>query len=151
MVLSLFPDDVHCLPDFHSLLVVGQVQELCQPGRGIEGDRRLPSEARRLYNQVAGEQTLSHRDSDGHRLNSNSSQLTTQFDILDWQKEFAERAKQDHQELVEHLSEMEAKQDLTNDILLNNNDMLRNLMTMMQTVGVPTHAVATSQSSCLRR
>ncbi|KAJ3547750.1 hypothetical protein NMY22_g1528 [Coprinellus aureogranulatus] len=59
-------------------------------------------------------------------------QLTTQFDILDWQKEHAESAKQDHQELVKHLAEMEAKQDLANDTLRENNDMLRNLMTMMQ-------------------
>lgn len=58
----------------------------------------------------------------------------TQFDILDWQQEYAERAKQDHQELVQHLSAMQAKQDLTNDTLRDNNDMLRNLMTMMQTV-----------------
>ncbi|TEB35454.1 kinase-like protein [Coprinellus micaceus] len=61
-------------------------------------------------------------------------QLTTQFDILDWQKEHTEKAKQDHQELVEHLSAMETKQDLANVTLRDNNDMLRNLMTMMQTM-----------------
>ena len=65
-----------------------------------------------------------------------SVKLTTQFDILDWQKEHTERAKQDHQELVEHLSTMETKQDLANVTLQDNNEMLRNLMTMMQTVSV---------------
>jgi hypothetical protein len=69
--------------------------------------------------------------------------LTTQFDILDWQKEHTEKAKQDHQELVEHLSAMETKQDLANVTLRDNNDMLRNLMTMMQTVS----ALSVSASS----
>ncbi|RXW25178.1 hypothetical protein EST38_g690 [Candolleomyces aberdarensis] len=60
-------------------------------------------------------------------------QLTSQFEILEWQKEFSQRSKQDHQVLVEHLADVQAKQEISNDLLRNNNEMLRTLMTMMQT------------------
>ncbi|KAF5333294.1 hypothetical protein D9611_002226 [Ephemerocybe angulata] len=60
-------------------------------------------------------------------------QLSSQFEILDWQKEFEHKHKQDHYEMVEHLAAVEAKQDLTNAALRENNEMLRTLMTMMQT------------------
>lgn len=60
-------------------------------------------------------------------------QLSSQFDIMDWQREFSCRSEQDHREMVVHLAEIQTKQDLTNDVLRDNNEMLRNLMAMMQT------------------
>lgn len=53
---------------------------------------------------------------------------------MDWQREFSRRSEQDHREMVVHLAEIQTKQDLTNDVLRDNNEMLRNLMAMMQTV-----------------
>lgn len=61
-------------------------------------------------------------------------QLMSQFDIMDWQKEYADRAKQDHQDLVQRLSTIETKQDLATETVLANNDMLLSLMKMMQTM-----------------
>ena len=54
--------------------------------------------------------------------------------------------------MVERLAEIEAKQDLTNDMVRSNNEMLVNLMNMMQLVSFSSfHAVANAyHSRCLQ-
>ncbi|KIK07601.1 hypothetical protein K443DRAFT_128984 [Laccaria amethystina LaAM-08-1] len=53
-------------------------------------------------------------------------QLVTQFEMLEWQKEFEANARRDHAELMESLSDIQADQALAKD-------MIRDMMSLMQT------------------
>lgn len=54
-------------------------------------------------------------------------QLTTQFELLEWHRDFEANARRDHAELMESLSDIQGTQALTND-------MIREMMSLMQTV-----------------
>lgn len=53
-------------------------------------------------------------------------QLTTQFEMLEWHRDFEANARRDHAELMESLSDIQNTQAITND-------MVREMMSLMQT------------------
>ncbi|KAF9013352.1 kinase-like domain-containing protein [Cyathus striatus] len=61
-------------------------------------------------------------------------QLTSQFEIHEWQKEFSENVKHDHDELMRSLAEIKTGQELTNSTLESQTEMIKEMMGLMQTM-----------------
>ncbi|TFK27094.1 kinase-like protein [Coprinopsis marcescibilis] len=62
----------------------------------------------------------------------NKFQLESQFEILEWQSEFAANSERDHKKLLENMAELKRTQEATLDVARDSNELLRSLMDMMQ-------------------